>query len=322
MLSPFRWPLAATLLLLCAACAWPPAPGVAWFPFQWAGEKVDGKYYDKVAMCLPVQVQQLRGRFIAQFDLGSDATLLYEEALKNYFPSRQQLYALLDTTQRGTNDVGNHNYATRGLPLRLGALVIPHPRLLAGQGEAVPPDSLYTASEKLVGTVGADFLTNKVLVIDFPGRRMAVLDSVDAAWRVRTAFVPARIRHNRFHIPLTINKRTYWALFDTGSSLFALNTDPATWRELVGRPVATDSLHANSWGQPVTFYGAPMRAGAYLGRTRLPRATAWYTRNARLRAFNQLEHVDAVAGNAFFWHSTVVLDFRHSRFGVVKEGTR
>lgn len=318
MFQKFRWPFVAALLLLCMAYSWPTVPGVAWFPFKWYGEKVDGKYFDKLAICLPVRVQELRGNFIAQFDLGSDATLLYEETLKNYFPSHRQLYALLDTTQRGTNDSGNHNYVTRGLPLHLGTLLIAHPRLLAGQGEVVSPDSLYSSSEKLVGTVGGDFLKNKVLVIDFPGRRMAVLDSVDAAWRARTTFVTARVRNSRFQIPLTINKRTYWALFDTGSSLFAFNTDLATWRGLVSRPVATDSLHVNSWGKQVAFYGAPLRDEVYLGRTKLPRATAWYTRDARTLAFIKAEHIDAITGNAFFFHNTVVLDFQHGRFGVVK----
>lgn len=318
MFHPFRWPVAAALCLLCAAFSWPAAPGVAWFPFQWYGEKVDGKYYDKLAMFLPVRVQALRGRFIAQFDLGSDATMLYEETLKNYFPSHRHLYALLDTAQRGTTDAGNHNYATQGLPVRLGGCVIAHPRLLSGQGEAVPPDSLYSNSQKLVGTIGADFLQHKVLVIDFPHRRMAVLDSVDASWRARTAFVTAHVRRNRFHIPLTINQRTYWALFDTGSSLFAFNTDQATWRGLVGRPVATDSLHVNSWGKQVAFYGAPLRTAVFLGRTQLPRATAWYTRDARHLAFTKAEHIDAITGNAFFLHNTVVLDFEHGRFGVVK----
>jgi len=318
MFQKSRWPFVAALLLLCAAYSWPAAPGVAWFPFKWYGEKIDGKYFDKLAICLPVRVQELRGNFIAQFDLGSDATVLYEEALKNYFASHRQLYALLDTTQRGTTDSGNHNYATRGLPLHLGNLVIAHPRLLAGQGDVVAPDSLYSASEKLVGTIGADFLKNKVLVIDFPGRRMAVLDSVDAAWRARTTFVTARVRENRFQIPLTINKHTYWALFDTGSSLFAFNTDQVTWRGLVGRPVATDSLHVNSWGKKVAFYGAPLRYDVYLDRTKLPKATAWYTRDARHLAFNKEANIDAVTGNALFFHSTVVLDFQHSRFGVVK----
>ena len=50
------------------------------------------------------------------------------------------------------------------------------------QGEPVPRDSLRSPSPKPVGTIGADFLDRKVLVIDYPRRRMCVLDSVDAYW--------------------------------------------------------------------------------------------------------------------------------------------
>jgi hypothetical protein len=108
----------------------------------------------------------------------------------------------------------------------------------------VPRDSLYTSSAKLIGPIAVGFLYYKVLVINFPGKRTAMLDSAGAYWRARTMFMTARVKNNRFHISLTINHRTYWTLFDTGSSLclFAFNTDYATWREVVGGAAISDSL--------------------------------------------------------------------------------
>ncbi len=168
------------------------------------------------------------------------------------------------------------------------------------QGEPVAPDSLRSRSHKLVGTIGTDFLDHKVLVIDYPRQRMCVLDSVDAYWRARTTFVAGRTKNNRLSIPLTINQHVYWALFDTGASLFPISTDYSTWQRLVVAGAKIDTLQGKSWGEKVSFFGAPMRYDAYLGSVRLPKASAWFTRNQRLLNFNKSEQVDALTGNAFF----------------------
>lgn len=293
-------------------------PAYPWFSFTWATATVDGKKLDKVAIVVPVKINDLKGNFVTQFDLGSDATLLYENALKSYFPSRKHLYALVDTTRRGVNDNGVVNFGTTGLPVTMGGAAIPHPLLMVGYGDMVPKDSLYTSSEKLIGSIGSDFLAGKVLIIDYPQRRMCVLDSVNAYWRGRTTFVASRVKNGRMHIPITIGPRTYWTLFDTGASIFPLSTDYAIWQSLTGTASVTDSIRGSSWGEMVSFYGAPMQQDAYLGTQRLPRSVAWFNRNPRLNAFNKAAEIDALMGNAFFINNTVVVDFKRQQFGVVK----
>lgn len=313
----------ATAFCLCACSAHRSTPGAGpsypWFPFKWYSTTIEGKPFDKVAIIVPTKVADVKGNFIAQFDLGSDATMLYEGALKNYFASRAQLYARVDTTRRGVNDGGVVNYGTTGLPLVMGGNTISRPLLMTEYGSPVPPDSLYTASDKLIGTIGSDFLKGRILVIDYPQRRMCVLDSLDRYWRANTTFVPSRLENGRFHLPITVNQRTYWAAFDTGASLFPLSTDYQTWQELVGIGlVPTDTISANSWGEKVAFYGAPMQADAYLGSIKLPMSKAWFNRNQRLADFNKSQHVDALTGNAFFLNNVLVLDFKQNRFGVSK----
>ena len=317
----YRLLLLAFLLTACSTPRNAPlsAPPYPWFPFTWYRTTIAGKPFDKVAIIVPIKINDLPGNLVTQFDLGSGTTFLYEDAIKNYFASRAQLYAHVDTTQRGTTDAGHVHYATRGLPFTFGGAVVPAPRLMARHGDPVPLDSLRSPSPKPVGTIGADFLDRKVLVIDYPRRRMCVLDSVDAYWRARTTFVAGRVKDNRFSIPITVNHRTYWALFDTGASLFPLSTDYATWQNLVLPGATVDTLKVNSWGEQVPFYGAPMQHDAYLGNVRLPKSKAWFTRSQRHLDFNKSERVDALTGNAFFLENVVVLDFAHALFGVVNQ---
>ena len=315
--------LLASFSCLLSACAAPKSalvssPPYPWFNFKWASATLSERSFDKVAIVVPVRVGDLGGNFTAQFDLGSESTFLYEDAIKNYFASRAQLYAQVDTARRGTTDAGNRHYGTTGLPFAFGGSVIPHPRLMTKMGDVVPRDSLRTASDKLIGTIGADFLKGKVLVIDYPQHRMCVLDSVDAFWRARAVFVAVRLRRNQFHIPIAVRGQAYWALFDTGSSLFPFVTDRDTWQTLVGPAAPADTLSVNSWGTQVPYYGSFMRHDAYLGSRQLPKARAWFTQNKRMLDFFKAEHIDAITGNAFFFDNTVVLDFQHNQFGVVK----
>lgn len=267
---------------------------------------------------MPVKVKNLQANFVAQFDLGSDATVLYGNELKNYFPTRAQLYAQVDTTRLGTTDAGIRHYYTTGLPVTFGAVQVAHPFLYEAFGDVVPVDSLHTNSQKSVGTIGGDFLVGKVLVIDYPQRRMCVLDSVDAYWQAKTSFVASRVQHNRMQIPLTSKQRTYWVLFDTGSSLFSFIANEQTWQGLVPSGPPTDTLVVGSWGKQVPFYAAPMQAPVYLGAYQLPAAKAWFTRDQRQLDFLKAERIEAITGNALFQDNAVVLDFKRGRFGVVR----
>ena len=308
--------------MLLGACAAPRASSrlpatYSWFPFTWHTAKLKGKKY-QFAILVPVKIKGLQANFVTQFDLGSDATVLYENTLKNYFSTRSQLYAAVDTTHRGTTDTGTTHYHTTGLPLNFGGAQVAHPLLYAKYGNAVPLDSLHTNSKKLVGSIGGDFLAGKVLVIDYPQQRMCVLDSVDAYWRAKTRFVGSRVKNNRMQIPLTVKQHTYWVAFDTGASLFPFTTDEQTWRGLVRPGPPTDTLVVGSWGKQVPFYAAPVQAPVYLGTYQLPTAQAWFTRDQRHVDFLKAEHIEAITGNAFFQNSIVVLDFKQSKFGVVK----
>jgi hypothetical protein len=312
--------LIALSLSACTSqrAAVPAGPDYPWFRFIWHRVQLEGRTFEKAAMLVPVQLHDLRGNFVTQFDLGSDGTSLYENTLRNYFATRAQLYAAVDTTHRLVSDAGQLSHPTTGLPLRFGATTIAHPVLTRGEGELVPPDSLRSASPKVIGTIGADFLKGKVLVIDYPHQRMCVLDSVDAYWRARTTLVASRKRKGRLHIPLTIAHRTYWALFDTGASLFPLSTDEQTWKTLVATGPPTDTMRIPSWGEQMVFYGAPMQADVYLGATKLPKGQAWFNRHKRLLDFNAGEQIAALTGNVFFSNSIIVLDYQRNRFGVVK----
>ena len=288
-----------------------------WFSFEWHSAEISGKKYDKVAMLVPAKVNDTDANFVMQFDLGSDATMLYGKTLKNYF-SNDELDSFLKKESKFTSNSGEISYVTQNLSLYFGSFKFDSSIYAENYGEEVPKDSLYSKDQKLLGTIGADAFKNKILIIDYPNKKMCALDDTDEYLEKNTQFVEAQIQKGRIHIPIKIGEKVYWFLFDTGASLFPISTSKDVWKKLVGNTNPTDTIVSNSWGEKVNCYGAPIKEKAYLGSNLLKSSLAYYTENEILNDFNTTEKIDGLTGNAFFTSNIIVIDFKNNRFGILK----
>ncbi|MDH6253259.1 hypothetical protein M2347_002986 [Chryseobacterium sp. H1D6B] len=288
----------------------------SWFPFSWYAANLSGKNFDKVAMLVPVKVNDLKASFTLQFDLGSDATIIYGNTINSYYKQNEMKNFIVESS-KSTDDGGKTVYATKGLVYHFGKLSKDNLMYKDDYGDKIPQDSLFTKNPKHIGSLGADVFNDKILIIDYPNKRMCVLDSLDDYWKKRTTFVEARSKNGRLHIPLTINNQIHWFLFDTGASLFPINTNKELWSSIIDKTAKTDTIIANSWGDKVKFFGRPIKEKVYLGKRKLEDNYAWYNENERLQEFNKDEEVDGLTGNAFFFNNIVVLDFKNKKFGVV-----
>ncbi|QIL41638.1 hypothetical protein G7074_21645 [Pedobacter sp. HDW13] len=289
-----------------------------WFSFKWYSDSVSGKYFDKLAVLLPVKIDTIKANFVAQFDLGANETVLYGNDLKNYFPSQQYLYSLLDTSHKATSDGGLVSYPSKKITLHIGSYQTKDFFVFDKYGDGIPKDSLYTPSLKHIGTIGASFTKNKVLVMDFPNKRMCLLDSITRYWASKASFVDCRLKNGRIQLPFTINGQQHWMMFDTGASVFPLSTDKTFWETIVDAEAQPDTLKVNSWGEKVPYYGAVIKSDIYLGKYKLPKQKAWYNENKRLLDFNKGEGITGTTGNAYFFNHVIIIDFKNKRFGVVK----
>lgn len=288
-----------------------------WFPFEWHSAEVSGKKYDKLAMLVPAELNNIGGNFVMQFDLGSDATMLYGKALSSYY-SNDEINPFLKKETKFTSDAGAISYATENLNLYFGNFKFNSSIYLENYGEEVPKDSLHSKSQKLLGTIGADVFKNKILIIDYPNKKMCALNDVDEYLTKNTQFVDAKIKKGRIQIPITTANTTSWFLFDTGASLLPISTNKDVWTKLAGNIKPTDTIEVNSWGDMVKFYGAPIKENAYLGKKLLKSSLVYYSENERLNDFNKTEKIDGLTGNAFFTNDIIVLDFKNNRFGILK----
>ena len=57
------------------------AQKMQWIPFNWEGDSLGGKYFDKVAMTIPVSLDDMPYKMMMQFDLGAMVTVVYGNPL-------------------------------------------------------------------------------------------------------------------------------------------------------------------------------------------------------------------------------------------------
>jgi hypothetical protein len=313
-----KW-LSMALLFVFASCAGSKkisAPNLQWIPFQWQSYSVENKTFPKAAIYIPVTVPKLEGLPTAvQFDLGSDATMLYENPFKLIGPEKD---FFKEYWNRNTDSAYKYG-RLKNYTFQMGGLPVKDPLLRINYGTLLTRDSFRT--QQKVGTLGSDFFQNKYLVIDYPGQRIAIADTLTADVLQNFSLIEARIQNNRLQVPLVIEGTTYWFLFDTGASIFPLQTHKSLWDSLrLQTPV--DSFKVPSFGKMVNVYSAPMKYSTRLGDLELPRDLAYYVEAPEISEYFKSIGLSGLTGNAYFLSNTVLIDYKHKRFGVLKPKAR
>ena len=110
---------------------------------------------------------------------------------------------------------------------------------------------LIFRNQFLIGTIGADFFQNKILVIDYKSDRLAVVETLPTEYQ-DAYFEEFSIKNGRINIPFRINGKTEYLMFDTGSSIFSLVTTKQNALNIGGTEIV-DSLKVPSWRELLTF---------------------------------------------------------------------
>ena len=153
------------------------AQNLPWINFNWVGDTVSGRYFDKLAMIVPVQIDAMPYKFVAQLDLGAVTTMLYGNAIQPYLDENKALGQKVDTS--ASIWIQNQkNPSIKGVNLKLDQVLFPNLNvaLFIGFGDALTRDSINTKTVKHIGTIAPDLFQNKILIIDYPNRRFCVVE--------------------------------------------------------------------------------------------------------------------------------------------------
>ncbi len=283
---------------------------IHWQNFKWQGADLGGEYFPHAAMyvlaTLPA-LNDLQGWF--QFDLGAPTTMLYAQAF-----TPEQRESLLHFQQQGRHAIINGQEAPLlDLPLHVGPWQIaPVAWYRDFSDEDILPDE-----KPVLGTIGADFVREHILAVDFPAQRLARLERIPISWERTARWTSLRLtEQGHILIGVEVDGRPRQAMFDTGSSIFELLTDASQWLQLSEGKV-THTLTISAWGETKKIPGGKLKAQVRLGGMLLPIHQVHYNDEEAWRDFFSRYDIIGIIGNAPFLEHTIVLDFPGGRFGVL-----
>ena len=311
------------VLVICSSCATShnnspiPKNDSGWIPFEWEGMNSGNKHLEKGAMLVPFSIKGIPHQFKSQLDLGSPWTMVYGNSIKPYLAHYKNSLNPADTAGSDIffNSVKKAFFPNAKVNLGNYSSMISKLGLHDNYGYELSADSVNTSSIKHIGTVGADIFIGKVLLIDYPNQRIKILDSLSGKDGIAFDFVKAKLEGGRIKIPLMINGEEYWFMFDTGASLFPISASAKFYDQFAQKPFS-DSIHTNSWGKQYWVYGSPLRVEAKIGTTLLPSKNIY--RFPNYTDFFKGEKITGLVGNAYFFETTIAIDFKNKRFGISK----
>ena len=251
---------------------------------------------DRVAMRVPVDLDGIRGWF--QVDTGLDATVVY-----GGIPAERKWETYDGMYRVPSLEIGR---------IRLG------PAWLRSRADT-------GAEGDMIGSLGLDLLVGHFVLIDYPGRRLAIMRAGDVPlWLLlQTSWTPAALRDGKFFLTVALGGRSVDGLFfDTGASAFHVTVDFDTWTALTGctgPDSATTRWTVSSWGNKVTAVGCPARGPLVIGSARIPDPPVFYLKEQPKLFAGWPFPAAGLVGNAPFWDRVVILDLGiRPRFGIVQ----
>jgi len=279
-------------------------------PFRWEGFEFNDKTYQYGAMFVPVKIDTISQGFEMQFDLGMNVNIIYEKPLETILKEHPSLKENLLTY---------NNHSVLKTKLQLGEYISPVDSLFLypDYGSSKPLDSL-----KIIGSIGANQIDKRVLVIDYKNQTLKILDDITGLDSTAYSFAPLETKKGKLFINLSINNHLYKFLFDTGAGIVPITTTNHDLYNTVTKNGQSngDTIEATSWDQPIKLMGAEIAMDIKIGNETLNSTgdKCYYTDNTKQVEFFRQIGADGSIGNLFFIENTVVIDLINMRFGAKK----
>ncbi|MDZ4667437.1 MAG: hypothetical protein SGJ00_06085 [bacterium] len=284
--------------------------------FYWEKAEINGRVYDKAAMFVPINIDHLKQDIFAQFDLGSNTSILYEKNLRSI---KEFSHLKLDTLPDGNTDDGKKIFVLRNVNLSIGKIDLGTRDIYGffNYGYSIGIDKSKGFEEKSIGTIGSDIVQNKYLIINFPAKKISISDSLNYKTEQSFNFVTCKLVNNRIIVPLEINGKIKYFLYDTGASLFPMSTSKSIWTEITDNKI-NNTLNITNFGKPVQMLSAKSNLNVKIAGRQFKNFEVYHERNNFFdEIFKQIE-CDGIIGNSFFFDKVICIDYKTKRFGIEK----
>jgi hypothetical protein len=283
-----------------------------WLNFNWGDASLSGRKFEKTDMSLQVKLNYPLVTSLMQLDLGLAQTTFYYSQISNHFNEN----ALRLVTREEMINGQKTAYIQDEIKIEINNLIFSKMKFILLYDRRTNSHQVeHNSKLQPIGSLGMDFCTDKILIIDYPKCRLAVLDSLPKAFQ-NFNFQKIRLEKHCILLPFVINEKEEHLIFDTGSSLFSLLLDRAGWNKLKGTE-KPKKFKISAWGKNYTAYESSLSAKVSFADTRLAMQPVYYCSYVN-KSSDFLRSIGALGfvGNRYFLDKLIVLDFQGLRVAI------
>lgn len=274
--------------------------------FEWQGDSVHSKWEAHTAMIIPVKLKNGPRLFYMQFDLGAPSSVFYKnkmDAIGAKYPGVIPL--------ENNNRISEYNFWIDRTPAIAR-------EILVKQFDSTSIDWKKDGKE-IIGTIGTDLIDHRVVVLDYPGKKIHILPSVPPRLKRKLSFSNFTYVNKSVLLPATINAKETLLFFDTGSSMFELLTNKKTCLQLAMPGAKPEQHQVKSWDRTLTANTYASSANINIANTKLSLASVTYMEGASHAQVERMlkAGIGGMTGNKLFLHHVLILDTRSQQFGVL-----
>ncbi len=268
-------------------------------------------------MFVPFRIKGIPYDFTVQLDIGAPSTMVYGNAFKPLLEMFPELNKKLDTVNKSYVIQGKPFGGLKNITFCLDTVCFDNRNVayFEGFGEKLSNNDFKADTPVHIGTLGADLFSEKILIIDFKNKRFAVADSVNKNTAEKLTSII--IEKGRIKVPIIIDGKKVYVLYDTGSSFASLYLSTNNWDNYRDTLSAIDTMYATAWGIKYHLFISKTDIKIKIGDKIFKPETIMANNLKSYYDFYNREKITGLMGNKLFYDKVVIIDFKNKKFGIV-----
>jgi len=277
--------------------------------FQWAKQQFGGHLESHTAMVIPATIAGTKYKAFFQLDSGTPHSYIYGKTLSSL---RDIDIAMGRDTLSGT--------ILQDLDITLGGneITFRQVSIMSNYGKEVVRDD--TIKSIMLGTIGADFLDDRITAIDFKLQTIQLYDHRPPWMNDIKSFKDFEFKGRRFLLPVQINDQDMTLLYDSGCSAFGLITSKNRYLKYGASDLKEISYQGNRWGEALPIYHKPSESILRIGGSELSLERVSYVDmfGNFQRFVTPFTSIGGFLGNMPFLDHVLILDTQSMQYAVVE----